>query len=59
MILATKSGWLISCTLVRESPKALYVIARDENKVRRIPKASETHKLFDCVKRAEKWIREK
>ncbi len=59
MILATKSGWLISCELVRETPKAAYVKARDENKERRIPKNSETSKLFDCVKKAEKWIKAK
>lgn len=57
MILATKTGWLISVDLVRETDKAFIVKARDEKKERRVSKDDERQKLFHNVAQAEIWMR--
>lgn len=55
MILATKSGWLIAVSLVRETPKAFIVKARDERRGRRVPKGDQRQKLFSNTTEAMAW----
>lgn len=59
MILATKSGWLISCKVLRETKRAHIVKYIDDSRERRIPKGAKDRKLFDSVDSAEEWILEK
>lgn len=56
MILATKSGWLISCEVLRETQRAHIVQYIDESRERRIPKGAKDRKLFDCTNKAQEWI---
>lgn len=56
MILATKSGWLIGCNFIRETPKATIVKPWGSKKERRVEKESKTEKLFDGVPEAQEWI---
>lgn len=56
MILATKSGLLISCKFLRETKKARYVELMDKpKKSYRVPKDSDTCKLFDTIDAALDW----
>jgi len=56
MILATKSGWLISCKFLRETKKARYVEIIDKpKKSYRVLKDSETHRLFNNIEDALDW----
>lgn len=54
-ILATTSGWLIPVEVLRETPLAHIVKARDERKEWRVEKASTTRKLFDNCDQAMAW----
>lgn len=57
MILATKSGWLIACKLLRETPKAFIVEYTDDkgNEVR-ISKSDQNRKLFNSTDEAITWM---
>lgn len=58
MILATRSGMMIACKLVRETPKAWIVNYNDKaypDNVR-VDKNSSTRKLFDSLDEALEFI---
>jgi hypothetical protein len=59
MILATKSGWLISVKVIRETPKG-YVIRDCEKgaRERRISKSDLSRKLFESTDEALEWMEE-
>lgn len=62
MILATKSGWLMLCRPVRETPTTKTVRVSDEKRNRVIRNDDPTTKLFDgndAVAEAETWIKTK
>lgn len=57
VIYATKSGWLIASTLVRETKKAYIVVHKDKpNKEVRVSKEDKFVKLFDNCDQAMEWM---
>lgn len=58
-IIATKSGWLIAATILRETPKAFIVEYSDEKgKERRINKNDHLKGVFNSVDEALEWMEE-
>lgn len=58
MILATKSGWLILCDLIKETDKTFTVKPVDSKREKRVSKSSKTEKLFNDADEAYDWIKE-
>lgn len=57
MILATKAGWLIACTVTRRTKRATYVKAADATGTEvRVPKRSPQMRLFTSANEAINWI---
>lgn len=55
MILATQSGWLIAVKLIRETPNAWIVKARDEKWERRVSKNDDRQCVFNNTDEAIAW----
>lgn len=58
MILATKSGWLILCELIKETDKTFTVKPVDSKREKKVSKASKTQKLFNDADAAYDWVKE-
>lgn len=56
MILARKSGDLIGCNLLRETPKGHFVSPWFTTSEWYVSKNSNNEKLFDSVPEAQEWI---
>ena len=60
MILATKGGWLIACTVVRETSRGKFVVNSDDPHKTEyyIRNGDKRRKLFNDVDKATDWINE-
>jgi hypothetical protein len=57
MILAKKTGWLISCVLVKEDKHTTTIKPYDQKSNITVDKSDERSKVFDNVYKAIDWIK--